>query len=587
MSGTNKSAVRTVGKLLRPHRTQIAMVGVVGLISAVLSLAQPLLVGNVVRGMTGSGVVIGSLVTLGGVFAADIVLQVAEMYLLGRIGATLVLETRRTVVDRLLRAPLSTHLVRRRGDLFAGAVADTDLLRSSLATGLLNIAAGVLLVAGGIILMTILDPLLTGVTMTCLAAAAVANIWVARFVRRAMVENRAAVGKYGAALQQALNVIGTIKVSRAESRERTRVMAHAEDANRADMRGVRLQAAMSPLINLGIHGSFAVVFVVGGARIASGALDTGTFASYLLYLFYMLAPLITIFTSIAQIQLGVAAAQRVTDLAELPDEEQSRNASAEPQRSTSSVLEFDSVSFSYPGSSPVLERVSFKTMEQGLTAIVGPSGTGKTTLFSLAAGLWPSVEGRITLGGVDIGTLPLESLRGRIGLVEQDAPVLDGTIEENLRYANPDASDAQVERAVRLACLKEWVDALPNGLRTPVGESGAAISGGQRQRIAIARMLLLEPDVLLLDEVTSQLDAEAELALRRSVAEIAGSRPVIVVAHRLSTVVNADRIIVLEHGRVRAVGDHQSLLDGDELYRRLVTTQLIPESHLQPARRDS
>ena len=577
MPEDNKHAFRTVGRLLRPYWRQLVVTGIVGLASAILSLIQPLIVGDVVRQLTGSGVVSGPLTALATLFAADIVLQVIEMYLLGRAGAFLVLDTRRSVVHRILRAPVSAHLARRRGDLFVGAVADTDLLRGSLTTGLMNIAGSLLLVVGGVVFMVVLDPLLTVVTVSCLAVAAVANLLVARRVRRAMIENRAAVGKYGAALQRALSAIGTIKVSRAETREADRVLEHAEDANRADMRGVRLQAALAPLMNFGIQGSFAVVFTVGGARIASGALDTGKFASYLLYLFYMLAPLITLFTSFAQIQLGVAAAQRVEDLQNLPDEAEERGEHESKPPMASSVLEFESVSFGYPGGKPVLNGVSFAALDRGLTAIVGPSGAGKTTLFSLAAGLWQPGSGRITLGGADLDSLPLQSLRGLVGYVEQDAPVVDGTIEENLRYANPGATDAQLWRAVELANLKDWLDTLPDGVQTEVGESGTAISGGQRQRIAIARMLLLQPDVLLLDEATSQLDAEAELALRHSVTEVSRTRAVIAVAHRLSTVVEADRIVVLEGGRVRAVGDHQSLLDSDDLYRRLVSTQLLPE----------
>jgi ABC-type multidrug transport system fused ATPase/permease subunit len=497
----------------------------------------------------------------------------------------MVLDTRRSVVQRLLRAPIRSHRERQRGDLFVGAVADTDLLHGSLMMGMMNIAASLVLVVGGVAFMTFIDPLLTLVTVACLTVSAVGSVFVARRVRKAMAQNREAVGRFGAALQRALIAIGTVKVSRAEDREAELVMTHAADATSADMRAVRLQAAMTPLVNLGIHGSFAVVFTFGAARIATGALDTAGFASYLLYLFYMLTPLITLFTSFAQIQLGVAAGQRVEGLLDLPDE-RVENPAADPVFA-SSVLEYESVSFGYADGKRVLDGVSFAALERGLTAVVGPSGTGKTTLFSLAAGLWRPQDGRIRLGGVDVGSVDLETLRGRIGYVEQDAPVLDGTIRENLLYANPSATGEQIRHAVEQAHLAEWVDRLEDGLDTRVGESGAAISGGQRQRIAIARMLLLEPDVLLLDEATSQLDAEAELALRKAVAEVARSRAVVAVAHRLSTVVEADRIVVLDSGRVRAIGDHQSLLAEDDLYRRLVATQLLPEATVLTAGRNS
>jgi ABC-type multidrug transport system fused ATPase/permease subunit len=579
------SATRTVLRLLTPYRGQLGLAGIVGLVSAILSLVQPMIVGDVVGALTGKTVATGSLILLAALFLGDMVLRLIEMYLLGRCGANMVLDTRRSIVHRLLRAPLKSHLERQRGDLFVGAVADTDLLRGSLTMGLMNIAASVVLVVGGIALMTFIDPLLTLVTVACLSVSALGSVAVARQVRKAMAQNREAVGRFGAALQRALVAIGTVKVSRAENREAELVLTHAADATTADMRGVRLQAAMTPLINLGIHGSFAVVFTFGAARIASGALDTAGFAAYLLYLFYMLAPLITLFTSFAQIQLGVAAAERVEGLLDLPDE-RGEPAATEPVFG-SSVLEYDSVSFGYAEGRPVLKEVSFTALERGLTAVVGPSGTGKTTLFSLAAGLWRPQQGRIRLGGVDLGSVDLETVRGRIGYVEQDAPVVDGTIRENLLYANPSATGEQIRHAIGLAHLTEWVDSLEEGLETRVGESGAAISGGQRQRIAIARMLLLEPDVLLLDEATSQLDAEAELALRKAVAEVARDRAVVAVAHRLSTVVEADRIVVLDGGRVRAVGDHQSLLAGDDLYRRLVATQLLPEATVLTAGRTS
>ncbi|MEU0534170.1 ABC transporter ATP-binding protein [Amycolatopsis tolypomycina] len=583
-----RSGTRTVLRLLAPYRGRLGAAGIVGLASAIVSLIQPMVVGDVVGALTSRTLAAGTLVLLVSLFLGDIVLRVIEMYLLGRCGALLVLDSRRSVVHRLLRAPIKAHRERQRGDLFVGAVADTDLLHGSLMMGMMNIAASLVLVVGGVAFMVFIDPLLTLVTVACLTVAAVGSVFVARQVRKAMAQNREAVGRFGAALQRALIAIGTVKVSRAEDREAELVLTHAADATAADMKAVRLQAAMTPLVNLGIHGSFAVVFTFGAARIASGALDTAGFASYLLYLFYMLTPLITLFTSFAQIQLGVAAGQRVEGLLDLPDERvtPTPDAAAAPVFA-SSVLEYDSVSFGYAEGKPVLKDVSFAALERGLTAVVGPSGTGKTTLFSLAAGLWRPGQGQIRLGGVDVASVDLETLRGRIGYVEQDAPVLDGTIRENLLYANPDATDAQIRHAVELAHLADWVDGLEDGLETKVGESGAAISGGQRQRIAIARMLLLEPDVLLLDEATSQLDAEAELALRKAVAEVARDRAVVAVAHRLSTVVEADRIVVLDAGRVRAIGDHQSLLAGDDLYRRLVATQLLPEATVLTAGRNS
>lgn len=546
----NPAAFGVVRTMLRPYRRHLSAALVLGLISTAVSLTQPILLGDVVGKVTGGHPAAAAVGLLATFFVVDLVVGGLEMYVLGRAGVSLVLSARQMAVRRLLRAPVPVHMGLRRGDLSVGAVADTDLLRTSLVQVIANILASVVLVLGSLTLMMIIDPVLTLVALLMLGLVGVFGLLVAKPVRRAAEETRAHVGAFGAAVERALAALRTVKLSGAEDVEEARVLEAAGRAHDASQRGVFWEAAMAPLVTLGVQGAFALVFTVSAFRIADGALTAAGFASYLLYLFYMIAPLLTLFLSLNQLQLGLAAAGRVAAFERLPDEreyraEESLADQSAPSSCAGPVLRFDRVSFGYPGKPELLRELSFDVPRRGLTAIVGPSGAGKSTLFALATQLWDGHSGTIELNGVDVQRLRLGEIRSRIGYVEQDAPVLHGTIRDNLLYAHPDASESELRAAVETAGLAEWVDRLPQGLDTEVGEAGTAISGGQRQRVAIARMILPRPDVLLLDEATSQLDEDTERDLLDALARVARTCAVVAIAHRPSIVAAADQVVAV------------------------------------------
>jgi ABC-type multidrug transport system fused ATPase/permease subunit len=313
-------------------------------------------------------------------------------------------------------------------------------------------------------------------------------------------------------------------------------------------------------------------------------MGVGDLIAFLLYLFYLADPIAAVSQGATQLQQGLAAVKRIDAVTALPVEEDDAGAppAAAPADASASpgadgappLVVFDRVSFGYRADRPeVLHDVSFEVPARGVTAIVGPSGAGKTTLFALLERFYDPDAGAIRYHGRDLAAWPRAALRGQIGYVEQEAPVLAGTLRDNLLYAAPDAGEDALRAVVLEARLEEVVARLPDGLDTEIAARGASLSGGERQRIAIARALLRRPALLLLDEAASQLDAVNEMALRDTVARAGETRAVLAIAHRLSTVVSARRIVVLEAGRVRAIGTHAELVRGDALYAELAATQ--------------
>jgi ABC-type multidrug transport system fused ATPase/permease subunit len=382
-------------------------------------------------------------------------------------------------------------------------------------------------------------------------------------------------------LERALGAFRTLKASGAEEREVTSV---GEAARRAWHRGVEVAgwtALLEASAGLAVQLSFVAVLGIGGARVASGALPVSSLIAFLLYLFLLTEPITALVAGASQLQTGLAAIVRMRRVNELPTEPEAsatRGPDPLPPRAGPASVAFDQVWFRYrfPEDSHWVHRgLTFELPPGGMTAVVGPSGAGKSTIFALLERFYEPIGGTVVIDGRDLREWSLPELRATIGYVEQDAPVLAGTVRDNLCLGAPGAEEEQLAEVLALTRLDGLLARLPDRLDTPVGHHGVTLSGGERQRIAIARALLRKPRLLLLDEATSQLDAVNELALRDVIAEIAGTTAVLVVAHRLSTVIGADRILVMESGRVRATGTHDELTATDDLYRRLVESQLL------------
>ncbi|MFE0808856.1 ABC transporter ATP-binding protein [Streptomyces sp. NPDC058848] len=571
-------------EIVRRHGRLLALGVAVGLLGTAASLAQPLVISDLINAAGGGRPLAPVIVLVAALFCADAALAALEAYLVGRAGENTVLVIRRTLTARLLRATLTGYRRFDPGDVFTRMVADTALARVAITQSLSQITTNAFMVIGGIVLMAWIDLPLLLLTLLCLGAAAAVSLLLAHRVRIAATANREDTSLFGSALQRALGAVTTVKASRAEERETERITGLARDAHRSGVRVSAYSALLTPAMNVGTQVALTAVIGWGMARVTAGHLSTADLTAFMMYLFYLISPLVTLFMAIGQFQQGRAAVDRLTELGGIEQEEDARHGagpartgrqgfSACPVDPDAPAVEFRGVTFGY-GAERVLRDVSFSVPARGLTALVGPSGAGKTTVFQLIERFHQPDAGTVRVGGADVSALPLYVLRGTVGYVEQEHALLSGTIRENLRYAAPHADEDAMALALERAGLTELVARLPDGLDTELGDRGTGLSGGQRQRLAIARTLLQQPSVVLLDEASAHLDGETEESLRRAVAELTRSCAVVTISHRLSSVTDADRIVLLEEGRVRAVGVHGDLMAGDPLYRRLAGTQL-------------
>ena len=583
---------------LSEHRGQLVLAIVLSLIGAGTNLAQPLLVGKVITVVQNHQDILPLALALVAITVVSTLASGVMYFVLARAGEGVVLSARQKLARVLLRLPINEYDLRRTGDLVSRVGSDTTLLRAALTQGLVDAAGGVLVFVGSVIAMAIIDPLLLLLTLSMIAVAVAAIGITSRRIRKATTKAQERVGTMSASVERALSAVRTIRAARAETRESSHIENNANQAYEQGVKIARINALVTPIGGLAANAAFIVVLGVGGYRVATGA-PVANLITFILLMFLMIRPVGQFFGAYSSVQSALGALARIQEILDLPleDTDAQRAEPSARQASNDIALEFDKVEFGYApkpieqldenqkpieGAEPkfteprqVLHGVSFSIKRGDRVAIVGPSGAGKSTIFSLIERFYEPTAGRILLDGQPVSSISRNDLREQLGYVEQDAPVLAGSIRDNLLIGAPDATEAQLIEVLREVNLTSVLERDSRGLDAEVGEQGIMLSGGERQRLAIARTLLGAPPILLLDESTSSLDGINEQLMREAIDSVAQGRTMVVIAHRLSTVIDSDQIIVIKDGLVLGTGTHHELLESTPLYRELAATQML------------
>jgi ABC-type multidrug transport system fused ATPase/permease subunit len=569
---------------VRPHKWTLVLGGALGLVGSLAGLATPLVAKNVIDAFGHDVSLAGPVLVLSALVMVGAVISALGGYVLERTAESVVLTARLRLIRRLLRLRVPDVDRLEPGDLQSRVTADTTLLRAVCTTGITSGVTAVFTLIGCLALMAAMDAVLLLVTLVVLVVIGAINLFILPRIRKATNAAQAALGEVGATLDRSLQAFRTVKASGAEDRETAAVEKAARTAWRRGLNAAGWSAAAGTSMWLAVQLAFLAVLGVGGVRVSSGILQVSSLIAFLLYLFYLMAPISQLVQAAVQLQAGLAVIPRLREVEELPAEPLAPAEIPAETGTGPAAVTLTGVNFQYGDDRPqVLHDVSFEIPAGGMTALVGPSGAGKSTIFALLERFYEPGSGTVAVDGQDVRDLPLAAWRSTLGYVEQDSPVLSGTLRQNLVFAAPGATDEEVAEVLGRTRLEDLVRRLPEGLETAVGHRGQMLSGGERQRVAIARALLRRPRLLLLDEATSQLDAVNEMRLREVITEVAGTTTVLVIAHRLSTVTSADRIVVLDGGQVRAVGTHRELLAQDGLYRELATTQFLANAETLPS----
>ena len=570
---------------VRESRAALIAVVVLSIVGAVASLVQPVLVNGVIEAVGAGDALAPFIVGLVAVVLLSSVVGAVQQYLLGRTAETMVRSLRHALLGRLLRLPTSSYGRHRTGDLVSRVGADTDSVRAALTGGIVDAAGGVLVIVGSAAAMIWLDPLLFVVALGVLAGAIVTVVAASGKIQELSRRVRESTGAMSSGVERALSALTTVRAAGATDSEAAALKDDADRAWRASLRSVRLEAILWPMSGLAVQVAFLVVLGLGGARVAAGELSVANLVAFLMFLFMLMMPVGQLFGAITSVAEALGALARIDEvMSEDPeDAADSPVPGARPDLSGAvPAVEFDGVVFAHDDAEqrptpnrPVLDGVSFVADAGRTTALVGPSGAGKSTILALIERLHDPRRGIVRVGGADVRDLDRSNLRRHIAYVEQSVPILAGTIRANLTLGLADVPDDRCRSALASVRLLDRIDAHGDGLDATLGDRGIGLSGGERQRLAIARALLSDRPLLLLDEPTASLDSRNERALQAAIDTASRSRTVIIVAHRLATVAGADRIVVVDEGRVRATGTHRELMESSDLYRDLARDQLL------------
>jgi subfamily B ATP-binding cassette protein MsbA len=571
-----------VWALMRPRRGLLGLGMVLMAINRVSGLALPYstkyLIDNVMIHRQTNLL----LPLVGGVLFATTLQGVTSYTLtqtLSKAAQRMITELRRNVQEHVGRLPVAYYDANKTGALVSRIMSDVEGVRNLIGTGLVEFLGGLLTAVIALVMLLRISPVMTGLAFALLLVSMV-GLRKAFSVLRPIFRERSKINaEVSGRLTESLSGVRVVKGYHAESREHDVFTKGVQRLLENVLRSLTTMSMMSFSTTAlgGVVG--ALVMLVGARQVLEGKITVGQFMSYTAFLAFMIAPVFQVVGIGTQLTEAVAGLERTREvLDERPEDEDPRRTVTLPD--IEGELAFENVSFSYDPGKPVLQQVSFCAEPGTVTALVGSSGSGKSTIIGLVAAFHVPLEGRVLVDGVDLATVRLDSYRTRLGVVLQESFLFDGTIRENVAFSRPRASEAEILAACRIARVDEFAERFPEGYDTIIGERGVKLSGGQRQRVSIARAILADPRILILDEATSSLDSESEMLIQEGLAQLMRGRTTFVIAHRLSTIRRADQILVVEAGKIVERGNHTSLYAAAGRYRELYDKQHGLEANL-------
>jgi ATP-binding cassette, subfamily B, multidrug efflux pump len=576
--------VRMLG-LLHPYLSLVAFAFLMVIIAAAAQGAAPYLIGVAVDEMIGTGDTGGLariMLALGLTYLMQLGATRFQIIAMAKAGQRLLAELRQRVFEKLESLSLQFLESQQAGDLMSRLVNDIDALNSFFSQSLIQMVGSLFALLGIAVAMMLLNWQLGLAVLVMVPVLFLVTSVFSRWARRAFRRTRETIGDVSAGLEEEL---GGVKVAQAFNRtgENVRRFAERNAANRdANVNATAVTSAFTPAMDVLSMIDMALVAALGGALAISGAISVGVVVSFLQYVQNFFRPIQMVAQMWTQAQSAMAAAERVFDLLDRePDVQDIPGAVEMPL--VNGEVSFDQVSFSYRDGTPVLRSVSFTAEPSQTVAVVGPTGAGKTTLVSLIARFYDVNDGQVLIDGQDVRNVQQRSLRKQMGIVTQEPFLFSGTLLENIRYGRLEASDEEVYEAARISNADDFIRRLPKGYETEVGQRGSLLSQGQRQLIAIARAVLADPRILIMDEATASVDTRTEVLIQEALKKLLSGRTSFVIAHRLSTIRNADLVLVIEDGCIVERGKHAELIEKGGLYAELYNRQFYQPEEMESA----